>query len=55
MKKPDIFKSVRSLSASTAKFLLAAGVSAALLVIVSGCATTEQPKIKVGLGEQDGG
>ncbi|MCK4465211.1 MAG: neutral/alkaline non-lysosomal ceramidase N-terminal domain-containing protein [Bacteroidales bacterium] len=51
MKKPDIFKSVRSLPASTAKFLLAAGVSVALLVIVSGCTTTEQPKIKVGLGE----
>ena len=51
MKKTDIFKSVRSLSASTAKFLLAAGVSVVLLVIVSGCTTTEQPKIKVGLGE----
>lgn len=51
MKSPGVFKPDRSLSATIAIFLLAVGVAAALLVIVSGCSTTEQPRIKVGVGE----
>ncbi len=33
------------------KFLCAKGILSVLLIIVYGCVSTEQPKIKVGLGE----
>ncbi len=51
MKKSDVLKPVLSLSIFSANFLVGALISAVLLILVSGCATTEQPKIKVGLGE----
>ncbi len=51
MKHTDVFKSIQSLSSSTMKLLLTVGVLVALSVFASGCTTTEQPKIKVGLGE----
>ena len=51
MKNPDVFNSIRSLPYSTTKLLLTVVIFVALFVFASGCATTGQPKIKVGLGE----
>ena len=51
MKNSNFLYRVGAFSVSTVKFLRAKGILSVLFIIIYGCVSTEQPKIKVGLGE----